>query len=71
MTEIYKGPPKAQPPGKLLLDVKQVAEMLSVSQRLVYTLKNTGKLKSVRIGDRVLFQVSDIEAYIQRQLQAG
>lgn len=47
-----------------LLNVRQVAERLSVSTVTVRRLISQGELRSCRIGDRVLVSVADLRAFI-------
>jgi excisionase family DNA binding protein len=47
-----------------LLTAPQVAELLSVSESLVYALRRTGKLRAVRVGTLLRFRPADVRAYI-------
>lgn len=49
------------------LDVKQVREILDLSERTVFRLIKKGELKGVKIGREWRFEESDIEDYIARQ----
>lgn len=52
-----------------LLTVAQVAELLSVSESLVYRLASDGEIPSYRIGRGALrFRQEDIEAYLSSRL---
>ncbi len=51
--------------GKLLT-VEELMGMLRISRPTLYRLLKAGKLEPVRIGKRVLFEMSDIRAFIDR-----
>lgn len=53
-------------PGKIV-DIKQVQEMLHLSERTVFRLIKTGKLKGFKAGREWRFEESDIENFIQEQ----
>lgn len=53
--------------GKLVLDVRQAAHVLSISPWTVRRYITDGKLKPVRIGRRVLIEPSEL----QRLVEAG
>ena len=49
-----------------LLSIKEVSEILGVSERTIYTLKESRKLKCVPISARcVRFDPKDVQAYIE------
>jgi excisionase family DNA binding protein len=48
-----------------LMDVKSVAELLAVSESMVYKLASAGSLACVKVGDCVRFIPDDIEYYIK------
>lgn len=51
---------------KQLLNVKEVAIALSVSQRHLWRMRSAGKLpKPVKVGGCVRWLLSDIEAWLQ------
>lgn len=50
-----------------LLDVKQVQEVLGLSERTVFRLIKTGELKGFKAGRAWRFEEADIENYIKRQ----
>lgn len=51
---------------KLLVTSREAARMLSICERTLWTLTNTGLLGAVRIGRSVRYAVTDLEAYIDR-----
>ena len=55
--------------NKRLLDVKEAAEYLSISRTTIYYLVQEGRIKSVQIRTRRLFDVDDLDLYVQ-QLKA-
>ena len=52
-----------------ILDVKEVAKILKVSTRTVIRLAERDELVSFKIGDLWRFRRSDVDDYIQRQIQ--
>jgi len=55
-------------PGKLL-DVKQVQDILGLSERTVFRLIKNGELRGFKVGREWRFEEKDIDAYIERQRQ--
>jgi excisionase family DNA binding protein len=51
--------------GKLMVSIKTAAEMLSVGRNTIYNLINKGQLKIVRLGDRALIPVSELERLVR------
>ncbi len=47
----------------LLLDVKGVAQLLTVSERTVWRLREDGQLPAVKIRGAVRFRRGDVERY--------
>ena len=54
--------------GKIL-DVKQVQEVLHLSERTVFRLIKSGELAGFKAGREWRFEESDIEDFIQKQKQ--
>ena len=55
-----------------LLRVNEVAALLSIGRRTVYTLVNNGELPAVRVGARLRFRPEDVDAYLEaRKVAAG
>jgi excisionase family DNA binding protein len=52
-----------------LLDAKEVAHMLRVSVRTVVRLAERGELVAFKVGDLWRFRRSDVDTYIQQQIQ--
>jgi excisionase family DNA binding protein len=52
-----------------LMDVKSTADLLTISESMVYKLAANGELTCVRIGDCVRFKQEDIEKYIQKHIK--
>jgi excisionase family DNA binding protein len=59
-----------RPDGRLLLDLPQVAEALSLSLRSVQSLIYAGRLRSVTVGRSRRVAVADLEAFVE-DLRAG
>ncbi len=56
-----------------LLGVQEAAELLGISARTVFRLaslprNHADRLRTVRIGNRVLFRPADLERYVQGHL---
>jgi excisionase family DNA binding protein len=51
----------------LLLNTRDAARALSISERLLWTKTNSREIPCVRIGKRVLYSPADLEAWIQQQ----
>jgi len=51
-------------PEPILLNTRQTAKLLNISERTVFTLIKEGKLPSVKIGRCLRFSVADLEAFI-------
>ena len=47
-----------------LLDVVEVARALHVGTSTIRKMAGRGEIKSVRIGDRILFRGEDVRAFI-------
>ena len=54
-----------------LLTRVQVAEMLAISVRQVWTLTNCGAIPSLRIGRSVRYDLRDVEAFIESRKRKG
>lgn len=54
-----------------IIDAKQVAQMLKVSYRTVMRLAEQKEIPGFRVGGQRRFRVSDIEAYINRQIRGN
>lgn len=56
-----------------LLTIKEVSELLGYTQdpqcRFVRSLRKKGLLVGAKIGNRLMFRRSDVEAYIERQFK--
>lgn len=52
-----------------LLDIRQVQNILKLSERTVFRLIKSGELRGFKAGSKWRFEMSDIQAYINRQRQ--
>ena len=52
-----------------MLTVAQLAERWNVSERLVYKLVSSGKLKCHRIGTAIRFAEEQVTAYMNRRTE--
>lgn len=48
----------------VLKDVSEACEYLSIGRTKLYDLIREEKIKSVRIGRKVLFKTSDLDAFV-------
>ncbi len=54
----------------LLYSVNEAAEQLRIGRSALYELINTGRLRSLKIGNRRLIARRDLEAFIASSLDA-
>jgi excisionase family DNA binding protein len=52
--------------NKRLLDVKSASEYLSISRALLYQLAANGKISSFKINSRRLFDVNDLDEFVEK-----
>ena len=52
--------------SKRLLDVKTAAEYLSISRAKLYQWVDAGKIPSVRIDSRRLFDIMELNEFVER-----
>lgn len=56
---------RSEPPIEpMLLNTRQAAQLLNISERTVFSLIKEGKLPSVKIGRCLRFSVADLAAFI-------
>ena len=60
--KVSKSPGVATQP--LAVSVKEVATMLSVSERTVWKIAKSGKIQTRKIGARVVFPVASVHAFL-------
>jgi excisionase family DNA binding protein len=53
----------------MLLNVRQAAERMGISDRMLWQLTHDRKIPHVRIGRRVLYAAADLAAWIDSQKQ--
>lgn len=53
------------------VDVFGAAERLSIGATLVKRLIRDGELRAVKIGRRTVIPITEIDAYLQRELEAA
>lgn len=64
---IPRKPAEAVPPTlpeRLAVNVKEAAHMLSVSERTVWTLAKIDRIKSKKIGGRIVFPVDSLRSFL-------
>ena len=52
--------------NKRLLDVKSAADYLSINRSLLYQLGTKGKIPSIKINSRRLFDVNDLDEFVEK-----
>ncbi len=52
---------------KMLLTSREAAELLSISERTLWTLTKTGSIAVVKIGGSKRYSISDLERFIANQ----
>ena len=55
-------------PRRLLVGVEDAATILGIGQRTVWKLAKEGELPTVRIGNRTLWPVRELEKWVEDQL---
>jgi excisionase family DNA binding protein len=68
--ETHRGTGYAAAPTALLT-VNTAASTLAVSRRTIYRLVSQGALPAVRVGERLRFRPQEIDAYLERNREAG
>ena len=59
-----------QPGGKMAYKPSEAAELLSISERSLWTLTNQGEIAAIKIGRSVRYPHSELERYLSSQLAA-
>lgn len=59
--------PSSQAPIQLALSPKQAADALSISERKLWSLTNSGEIPARRCGNRVLYSVVALQNWIDEQ----
>lgn len=63
--------PGTQPDQQSLLTYRQVAEILAVTERTIWSLVSSGRLPAVRFGRSVRIDPVDLQQFIERCKQGG
>jgi excisionase family DNA binding protein len=58
------GSPRSAP--ERLLTINELSDRLAISRDTVYRLVRSGALPSVRVGERLRFRPTDVDAYLER-----
>ena len=56
---------------RILIDIRETARRLSLSERTVFALKSRGELPCVRVGKALRFRLRDLEAWAESQVTGG
>ncbi len=56
--------------GRLAVSVSQAARLLSLGRTRTWTLVRSGRLRTVRVGRRVLVPLKELERFLERELEA-
>ena len=52
---------------KLLITAPEAARTLSISERLLWSLTQQGKIRAIRLGRAVRYSVSALEEFVSQQ----
>lgn len=67
MNANHLAPSSTPTPTRLLITPREAAKALSVCEKTLWSLTKRGELPAVRIGRAVRYDVSDLQAFIDRQ----
>ena len=56
--------------GRLTLTVEEAGELLGISRALAYEMASTGRLPTVRFGNRIVVPKKAIETMLQRSVRS-
>lgn len=56
---------------RLTLDVSEAAALLGLGRNTTYTLVRSGRLRSVRVGRRLVIPRSELDAFLEREAMEG
>jgi excisionase family DNA binding protein len=65
------GPANLSPIAPLLVDRREAARLLSLSERTIFTLTKSGQLPSKRIGRNVRYSLGDLVAWLSQTTSAA
>lgn len=54
-----------------LVNAKRAAELSGIGTRLLWSLTNVGEVRHVRINRRVLYDIRDLAAFIEKRKHGG
>jgi excisionase family DNA binding protein len=57
--------------SRLLVPSRDAAKLLSICERTLWTLTNSGEMPCVRVRRSVLYSVEDLRAWVQSRRQFG
>jgi len=60
-----------QEANQLLVTSREAARLLSISERTLWELAKTRKVKRVKIGRSVRYHINDLEAWIEAQKEGS
>lgn len=60
-----------QPGVKLAYKPAEAAELLSISERSLWSLQNEGKIRAIKIGRSVRYPLSELERFLASELERG
>lgn len=58
-------------PQALLVDAREAARMLCISERKLWSLTNCGEVPHVRLGRALRYPVADLQTWIRSQTKGG
>ncbi len=65
MTQVQRPNPGRN--ERLTINRREAAEMLGISERLLWTLTNAGEVPHLRLGSRVLYPVEALRQWIEER----
>jgi excisionase family DNA binding protein len=63
--------PTGMNPGQLLISPKDVAAILSISPRKLWSLTASGEIPHLKIGRSVRYPLTDLQQWIELQKKGG
>ena len=58
------------PIPKLAYTIEEAAESLNMGKSMAIALINAGRLRSIRLGRKILIPVTEIQAFLDREISA-
>lgn len=59
------------PPPRLLVSAREASQMLSVSERTLWSLRARGDVHAIKVLGSIRYAVDDLQAFVDRQKTAA